>query len=161
MSDDAGLVPLDTVVLRNIAAAIGRLDRFTNGVWCDRPWRYVPWRAWVYREPASFDWVSSGSGLVEIQQQVGIEACFPFAIFEDHPSDLEALGAELLAQLEFALLREPEFAVNAETVVLASNAHELPERGAGGEPLARAVLLIKLTYSRGYGDPYAPDATAR
>jgi len=156
-----GLHPVDGKVLDHVAEALRELSRFTNGVLRDRPFRYLPHRAWVYREPATFD-SELDSGLVEIAQRIGIEACFPVSVDDDGQSDLEAEGGTILAEIELAVFQQPERGVNAVTKVLAHNAHLLPREAnpsSGGAVHARAIMLIECTYSRGYGNPYAQAAS--
>lgn len=152
---------LDALVLANVAAALENTRRWPAGVWIDRPRLYVPGRAWLYKEVRSID--TGGSGLVEVKRRIAIEGCFPFTMREGGPSDLEQVGDAVLAELESALYADPSRGLeDADTAILADDVDELVRKdGKAGTPLGRATMIIEVTYSRGWGDPFGRGATRR
>lgn len=150
---------LDAQVLDWAVQAVRSMNRFANGVWRDAPWRYVPWRAWVSK--ASRSYAVGGSMLHRIGRQIDVEMCFPITVppHGNAESDLEPLGDVILAEAELAFFRLPLPFENAELTIVADDVFAVAKpNDQTGATLARAVMVLGVTYDRCYGDPYRLDA---
>ena len=152
--------PLDAQVLDWAVRALRSTNRYVNGVWRDAPWRYHPWRAWVSKGSRQFS--GGGSGLHRIVREIDVEMCFQITVppHGTAESDLEPLGDIILAEAEAAFYALPLPFENAE-LEIAEDGGVLPvtkpdERT--GASLARAIMVLRVTYDRGLGDPYRLEA---